>query len=516
MKTQLIVSTAEGDVTLQAESGSNLFQLLMDEGCAPVSPCGGRGVCGKCKVKCNGSLSPVTQQERAVLGDALLQEGWRLSCLTKVIGDAFVTVSERAKPDICADFAEPNISGVPMFETVGAAVDIGTTTVCVRLYDREGFLSTAAAPNPQAVFGADVISRIGAQLKGNADALKSLICNCISNLLSEAAEKAGIDPAIVDAAVITGNTAMLCLLTATDTEPMSHMPFSSNDLFGKYVDPASLGLGMKSVYLPACISPYVGADITCAVLASGMTEQNETVLLADIGTNGELVLICNGVMTCTATAAGPPLEGAGIDCGSMAVPGAVDSVRFDGDMLRCTTIGDKSPTGICGSGIIDAIAALLDCGIMDEYGLLDDETEIAEYLEDEQAVKLTDQVYVSQKDVRQVQLAKSAICAGMRTLMKNQKCVEVDVSKLLVAGGFGKHIRFESAAKIGLIPPALEEKAEAIGNAALAGASMLLRDVSLVEKSASIAASCNTIELNADPAFMDYYTTGMLFGEEDE
>ena len=516
MKHNLLVHTSKGEVVLDAEHGANLFQLLKDNGYAPTSPCGGRGVCGKCKVLCKGALSELTDEERSVFDVEMIRDGWRLSCVTKILGDAEVTVPENAKPDICADFEEPEITGEAMFQNYGAAVDIGTTTVCVRLYDANGFLSTAAAPNPQAAYGADVISRIGAQLAGNGDSLKSLVCDCIASLLKEAAKKAGIPYSGIDAIVITGNTAMLCLLTNTDTEPMSHMPFASKDYFGRYVAPRELGLQADKVYLPACISPYVGADITCAVLACGMQDRTDTVLLADIGTNGELVLSKNGKTTCCATAAGPALEGAGITCGSMAVPGAIDTVRAEDGKLVCTTIGGKPAAGICGSGIIDAIAAFLDAEIMEDSGLLDDECEIAPYLDDEQAIGLTDNVYVSQKDVRMVQLAKSAICAGMRTLIKNQHCTEADVAELLVAGGFGKHIRFESAAKIGLIPPTLEEKAVAVGNAALAGASMILRDTKYTDVATSIAENCKAIELDQDPAFMDFYTSGMLFGEDED
>jgi len=515
MKFQVSILTGNSKVIAEAEPGTNLFQLLTEYGYAPASPCGGRGVCGKCKVRCGGELSPVTDEERKFFDEDMLSAGWRLSCVTKVLGDVYVNAPESARPDICADFEEPTVNGEPMFHTYGAAVDIGTTTVCVRLYDKNGFLSTAAAPNPQAVYGADVISRIGAQLAGNGAVLKSLICECIITLLIEASGKAGVPYPAIDAVVITGNTAMLCLLTNTDTEPMSHMPFTSRDYFGRYISPKELGLHAEKVYLPSCISPYVGADITCAVLACGMQNRDDAVLLADIGTNGEIVLSVNGNMTCCATAAGPALEGAGITCGSMAVPGAVDTVNAAEDHLECTTIGGKPPVGICGSGIIDAIAAFLDAEIMEDTGLLDDECEIAPYLDDEQAIVLTGSVYVSQKDVRMVQLAKSAICAGIRTLIKNRKCREEDISELLVAGGFGKHIRFESAGKIGLIPPALQEKAVAVGNAALAGASLLLRDISLTETASRIAQKCKVVELDQDPAFMDFYTSGMLFGDDD-
>ncbi len=496
-----------------AEEGRSLLSILRETDFPISSPCGGRGTCGKCRVVCDGSLSPVTAEEKKKLTDDEIASGWRLSCAAKICGPVSLQLNAAEAPDICADFSEMSLTGTPMFKKFGAAVDIGTTTVCLRLYDENGFLATSAAANPQSGYGADVISRIGAQLAGNGEALKIEICGCVKSLLDEACRRAAISLEAVDAMVITGNTSMLCLFTGTSAETLSRMPFSLPDRFGREIDPATVGLKAERLYLPPCIGPFVGADITCSALSCGLLDAKDTVLMADIGTNGEIVLAHNGALTACSTAAGPALEGAGISCGRIAIPGAIDSVRFENGKVQISTIGGAVPEGICGSGIIDAVAAFLDAQVLDEYGLLDDENDVIPYLEDKQALSLCENIYVSQKDIRMVQLAKSAICAGMRTLLTRRECPEEAVSTLFVAGGFGKHIRFESAAKIGLIPPKLERNAIAVGNAALAGASMLLRSRDLCAAAEDIAARTHILELNADPAFMDLYTNGMMFGE---
>ena len=509
------ILSPSGRHTVMAEENHTLLSVLRETDHPIASPCGGRGTCGKCRVICEGTLSSVTEEERKKLSEEELAAGWRLACSAKVLGPVKVQLDAAAVPDICADFAEITLSGTPMFHRYGAAVDIGTTTVAVRLYGESGFLATSAAPNPQSGFGADVISRVGAQLAGHREELKTEICRCVKSLLDEACRRASVDSGLVDAVVITGNTAMLCFLTGTSTESLSHMPFSMPDRFGREIDPTSIGLTAARVYLPPCIGPFVGADITCSALSCGLLDAPDTVLMADIGTNGEIVLAHEGGLTACSTAAGPALEGAGISCGRMAIPGAVDSVRFHAGTISFSTIGGSAPVGICGSGIIDAVAAFLDADALDEYGLLDDECDVLPYLEDEQALSLCENVYVSQKDIRMVQLAKSAICAGMRTLLTRRGCPEETVKTLYVAGGFGKHIRFESAAKIGLIPPKLERSATAVGNAALAGASMLLRDESLHAAAEALASRTQVLELNTDPAFMDLYTNGMMFGDDD-
>ena len=306
--------------------------------------------------------------------------------------------------------------------------------------------------------------------------------------------------------VITGNTAMLYLLTATPPDALSRAPFIADRLFGELVPARGLGLDCDAqVYLVRCMSAFVGADITSALLASGICRQDDTRMLIDIGTNGEMAIRHNGRLYCCSTAAGPAFEGAGLSMGMPGEVGAIDHVTLDGDRLAAHVIGDASPRGICGSGIVDALACLMQTEQLDESGLIeDDPTDIAP------------PVSLTQKDIRMVQLAKSAIHAGLCTLVDNVSLDWDDIAGLSIAGGFGSYLNLESAAKIGLLVPELLDRTIVIGNAALGGASMLLLDKGLRGESEELARSSETVDLSSNPVFTRYYTEGMLFCDEME
>ena len=254
------------------------------------------------------------------------------------------------------------------------------------------------------------------------------------------------------------------------------------------------------VSLPRCISAFVGADLTTALLASGLWKQAGTALLADIGTNGEVILCRNGAFSCCSTAAGPAFEEAGLSLGMAGKAGAVDHVTVSGGLLVPHVIGEGAPAGICGSGVVDAIAALLRLEQLDETGLLDPDPAV-----------IAGPVVLTQQDVRMVQLAKSAVCAGIRTLTKAAGLSLEQVGALAIAGGFGSFLNLESAGAIGLIPPELVPKARTLGNAALTGAAMLLLNRDFAAFSAALAEQAETVELSTDARFQEYYVEGMLF-----
>lgn len=298
---------------------------------------------------------------------------------------------------------------------------------------------------------------------------------------------------------------MLHLLTGTSVEPFSHAPFRAPRLFGETVKASSLSLASLApdtrVYLPPCISAFVGADITCAILSTGLCG-GDTAMVADIGTNGELALYHGGRLTVCSTAAGPAFEGVGISMGMQGSDGAVDRVSVENGAVSAHVIGGAAPRGICGSGLVDAAACMLETGILDESG----------YLEDDCFV-VSEPVVLTQKDVRMLQLAKSAIYGGIMTLLDSEGITPEDVRKFYVAGGFGYYLDAGNASKIGLIPGALATRARAVGNASLGGASMLLLDVSKREECRLIAENAVVRELSADPVFENYYVSGMLFAQ---
>jgi uncharacterized 2Fe-2S/4Fe-4S cluster protein (DUF4445 family) len=297
---------------------------------------------------------------------------------------------------------------------------------------------------------------------------------------------------------------MLHLLTNTSPEPLSHAPFAAERLFGEILSAKELGLcslsDNASIYLPPCIAAFVGADTVCAILASGMCGSDNTSLLTDIGTNGEMALLRNGELHVCSTAAGPAFEGVGISMGMRGGVGAIDKVMLQNGMPFAHVIGNVPPVGICGSGLVDAIACLLMNETLDETGYLDDDT-----------VEISDPVVLTQQDIRMVQLAKSAICAGIRTLLHKSQITAADISVFYIAGGFGSYLDIKNAGRIGLIPNELTSKVKVIGNAALTGAAMLLLDKELSDKASAITKNVKVADLATDPFFAEEYMTGMLF-----
>ncbi len=500
-----------------------LLTLLQREGAAPHAPCGGRGNCGKCKVMAEGALSPMTGRERGFLREAEVSGGVRLACLTLVCGKARacplpdgeqVVLSAGVLPDFCRD----RFAG-----GYGLAVDIGTTTVAAYLYrlDTGAPIAAASCGNPQGAFGADVISRIEQSLAGRRSELAGAVLGCIGSLSGQLCKKAGIAPEQILRAALTGNTAMLYLLTGREASSLAAAPFAPDCLFGESVDATQLGLSLASgaqAYLPRCIAAYVGADMTCAILAGRLFAAKEPELLVDIGTNGEMALCVQGKLYACSTAAGPAFEGAGISMGMNGGTGAVDHVWLTDGQIRYSVIGGGPAKGICGSGLIDAAAVLREAGLLDETGRIPQMDETASpYLTEQDgmpAVKLGESgVWLTQKDVRALQLAKSAICAGMRALLHEAGLSPDKVERLTIAGGFGSFIDPANAEKIGMLPRGFAGKARVIGNAAGMGTGMVLLSREERLRSEALARACRVVELSGNPYFMERYVEDMLFEE---
>ncbi len=461
-----------------------LHTVLEQAGFPGLRPCGGLGKCGKCAVTLSGEISQPNAAEEAA--------GCRLACQAQILGDAQVFLPNSISLEQIQTESAVTLSLTPGRTGIGAAVDIGSTTVVLRRYDLATghILGQAAMLNPQTAIAADVMSRIGAAMEGKLSVLQTQITDALSLLLKQAGSSA-------DVMVLTGNTTMLYLLTGRDPASLSRAPFHADTLF----DCHTTVLGIPA-YLPPCMNAFVGADISCAVLASDMC-RHKIALLCDIGTNGEIALWKDGVLYVTSTAAGPAFEGALISCGCSSIPGAIDKVFAEHGTLRCHTIGEKEAVGICGSGLIDAVAMLLQEEIMDETGALDEDVELAPG------------VTLLQKDIRALQLAKAAIAAGIQTLLEGSKTICDDIEVLYLAGGFGSHLNIASAAAIGLIPRELEQKVQVIGNAALAGACQLLLDEGSLAVVRKIADSAQHYNLGGNPVFNEYYMEQMLFPYND-
>lgn len=418
----------------------------------------------------------------------------------------------------------------------GTAFDIGTTTVAAYLYDLNtgDCKAVSSMLNPQKRFGADVIARISYTMHSEEKRkeMQDLIVGCINDLISQLTLKAGITHDDIYAAVFTGNTTMLHLLMGIEASNMAVAPFIPSTTKLQFFDSKALGLAINKhgtgVAFP-CVSAYVGGDTVAAILSSGMYEEEDISLLVDIGTNGEIVLGGKEWLLSCSTAAGPAFEGANIRNGVGGVTGAIDTVG-EGPEFKFTTIGNAAPIGICGSGIVDAIARLLDAGMIDETGRLADEEEakqpgrdmndrimtvdgVREFVinKKDESNGMEKRIVITQKDIRELQNAKAAIAAGIETLIRISGREADMVKKVYLAGGFGSSINISSAIKIGLFPRSLENKIEAIGNASGAGAAEGLLSLEMLGFTEKLKEKVKYIELSASADFTEKYIDNMFF-----
>lgn len=400
----------------------------------------------------------------------------------------------------------------------GIAVDIGTTTVVVYLYrfDDAKCLSVKSRINAQASLGLDVISRI--KFCGDQpDGLKKMndaIIKEINSLIDEAVLESGAEREEIKECVLTGNTTMLHLLSNLSPVSMGVLPFEPLSTFGTYMPAKDLGidLGEAECYLTPCMSAFVGGDITSALLATGFAQADEICLLMDIGTNGEVAIGNKDFILSTSTAAGPAFEGAQISCGMAGVKGAVNSVEAFQGKLRTSVIGGGKAQGLCGSGLLDAIALMRDIGVIDETGRIADETK-SRFIgrrDDENFVEITQGVFITQKDIRELQTAKAAVAAGVLSLVKEADIKIEDIRRVYLAGGFGNYMNQKSATQIGLLSKDFREIIS-VGNAAGAGAIMALFDKGYEEDMKRLCAAGKHVELGSNPYFMEKYVECMYF-----
>lgn len=502
MSTYTLTVTHNGETKqIEAKAGDTLLSALRNAGYDINAPCGGNGICRQCRVNLEG---------REVL-----------ACQTRIDRDCSVILPDTHKMEIVTRGA---VDITPCGSGLGVAVDVGTTTVAAYLYDLETgkLLEIESGRNAQRPYGADVLSRIQYTSKeGGLEKLSGIIRNQINQAVENLCEKAGRKTREVRMVSIAGNTVMEHILAGLSPVGIGVAPFRTLSLFGD-IRPASEileGLAEDAeLYLCPALAAYVGGDITAGMLSSGAWKESSTCLFLDIGTNGEMALGDKDGFTCCATAAGPAFEGAEIECGMDATVGAVNRVSYVNQRLEFTVIGGGVAKGICGSGLIDAVAAMLRCGAVEESGRMVRPEEAPEHIRErlrpdekgQMRFYLTDKVYVSAADVRQIQLAKSAIRGGIETLMEIRGKTYDDIDKVIIAGGFGAYMRVESACTLGLLPPAMMGKTRHVGNSAGAGAAMAL-DGANRELLREITAKCEYLELSASALFYEKYINAMTF-----
>ena len=468
--------------------GTSLIDVLHEFGVE--FPCGGKGSCGKCKVKLlQGEIHTDPEHKRRLKELGLSQE-WRLACKSQAEGDLVLEVGQfetMIQADDSLFSFEPR-SGF------GVAVDLGTTTLVAQLVDLSTakVLAVETAMNPQRKWGSDLISRLESALAGNGPLLTQLIRQEIGAMLIRLVGERKIS---LDRIVIVGNTVMQHLFAACDIVPLSYYPFESPDLGKKLFTSAELGWSTdceRICFYPS-IGSFVGSDILAGIYATGMWNRSEHTILVDLGTNGEIVAGNRDKLLCASTAAGPAFEGAKISMGMLATTGAISSVKADGDRMNCRVIGNVQATGICGSGLFDAVAVFLEKGLLGYFG---------EILSGDASVALTDRVGLTAGDIQEFLLAKAAIDAGITILLRKLDLGPEDISRIYIAGAFGTYIDLGSMVRLNMMNFP-EERFRKLGNSALIGAKMFL--FSEEDVTNTLLSLTSHVNLESEPDFQDIF-----------
>lgn len=539
----------------------NILEYLRSKNIGNIpSPCGGKGTCGKCRVTIvndkngkNDKIGTEITRQQVLACQTEYEEG-----MTIILPDQYsendmaivdtVINPEKVSGKITDNAQEACDNGK---EELAAACDIGTTTVACHLLSRKTgrTLVTTAYPNVQRSYGADVISRIEAAKNNKLEEMRVAITGQIQQMINECLSRCGRENQQISRLVIAGNTVMCHLFTGLSPESIGRAPFMPQEYFGRNYKGGELGFAnVDDIYIMPAVSGYVGGDITSDMLyidmykttaciqttsvfksyTNQLIHDKKDTLILDIGTNGEMVLGKSNDYTCCATAAGPAFEGAEIELGMSAVSGAISRVWIENDQIQVEIIGadrEKGQTatakGICGSGLIDALYVFLSLGLIDETGRIKTHRQVSykyhRYLGDDEeendCIFLTDEVYITQDDIRKLQLAKGAVAAGIAVLMEARGLKCDDIGQVFIAGGFGSVLDKRSAAGIGMIPAELVDRTVAIGNAAAGGAIIAATNPNAEKRLDEIAQSMKYIELSSDKNFSDEYIRQMNLGE---
>ena len=499
--------------------------------------CGGAGVCGKCRVmvkdKSKDPFAPVTETEKKRLTQDELRAGVRLACCARIAkeGDAYVIDRNESRG---SRILEGFFCGIKEWSKeksgFGAAVDIGTTTVVCYLLDLDGHKITDRVSflNPQVAFGDDVISRIAyASSSGEAllRAQKAITAEMEKNIRAMA-EKNAVRPDGIKELVIAGNTVMEHLFAGVSPESIGRSPYTPQFLSMPPFPASEIGIGLGktcTVKMLTNVAGYVGADIVAGVAATGMDIEDKIRLLVDIGTNNEIVIGGRKGMFCCATAAGPAFEGARIQYGMRAAEGAIEKVFLKDGELSCAVIGGTVPVGLCGSGLIDAIALLLDEGIINPGGRFEypekctDPRFAGRLCRDSKGMVrllLTDEkhpVYLTQKDIREVQLAAGAVKVGTEVMLERAGITAEGIGEVCLAGAFGNNINIESAVRVGLIPNVRHDIITGVKNSSGLGACMSLASDDFFRRTKSAAEKMAYVELSSLADFQKRFINAMSF-----
>lgn len=519
------------DKQISIHSGATLIEAAGKAGIILNNVCGGEGTCKKCLVYLEPDSRKVLACRYRIESDLTVT----IPNDSRFFEQRIVTEGINTLSRIHSDIYKKYLPEGSTDTIYGLAVDLGTTTVVARLIDMaDGRCRvTEAALNPQTRFGDDVVSRIAyAQADKEFAELRQTIIDCINVLVDELCRKVSINRNDIYEMCLVGNTTMNHIFLGLPITQLGQAPYHAYSLDAHDVSPGKLGLKMNpdgNIHTVENIAGFVGSDTTAVAVAANMDSAEEITLVVDIGTNGEIVLGTKDKLYAASCAAGPAFEGARITCGSRACDGAIEAVVINESDIDLDVIGNVPPRSICGSGLIDAIAVVLDLGIIDATGRFTEPKTLENKLSPaifSRIIELNSEpafilayavndndrlVFLSQRDVRQMQLAKGAIQTGIILLQKKLGLRDSDIRHILLAGAFGNYIRKESALRIGLLPAVAVEKIRFIGNAAAAGAQMMLLSRNYRNIARELARKIEYIEIAHEPGFQDIYADSMLF-----
>ena len=535
----------------RSKQQKNLLEMLQEKNEYISAPCNGNGICGKCVVQYKRGATEPTRRDREVFSEKQLEDGYRLACQSYPAGAYEVEIPESEETiEVLSEWgkqqkmdaeglteadtqtpAEAKTSGgIQDKETAegtaektenaiyGICIDIGTTTLAALLVnlETEADCQTAVSVNHQRAYGSDVLSRISASNSGKKWEIQRCIRQDLQKLIRELLQKEKITEQQIQRIVIAGNTTMCHLLCGFSCETLGVAPFEPVDISWMEGSAADF-LGMKEldtkvVILPG-ISAFVGADIMAGIAKMNMHRSEGYHLLLDIGTNGEMVLGNCRHMYVTSTSAGPAFEGGNISCGMASIPGVISHVFMEetgkaGFQVIGEADGEskkkQQAIGICGTGMIDLVYELRKHQMIDEHGTYSD-------LYFDTGYELAEKVKFTQNDIRELQMAKAAIRAGVDILVKKAGITFDEVDDCYLAGGFGTKIDIKKAAGIGLIPKALEMKTIPAGNTVLAGTKEVLLGRISKDELEKIQTMADVINLAEENDFEELYLSYMDF-----
>lgn len=513
---------------IDAGGNKNILDKLLENDIEINNFCNGKGTCGKCKFKLlEGQVSSLTDSEISLLSDDEKRNKTRLACLTYPKTDIKIQVDSPKSNIKVLDQGIKSDFKMVLKKGYGLAIDIGTTTLAAYLVDLSTgeIIDKDSAINSQSKYGLDVMTRISFEYE-NENGIRLLqeeIIKSLNKIINNLSQRNNIGKGLIKEVVIAANTTMLHMLVGKDARPLGKYPYKAEFLQGLKINSRDIGLNLDAIlYTLPNVSAFVGSDIVAGVYLTELKDKKDT-LFIDIGTNGEIVLKAKDKLYCCSTAAGPALEGMNIECGMRAESGAIEAINLGKDEISLITIENDAPLGICGSGLLSAVSQIVDNDLVNKRGRIIDPKKledtdyrkkyIKENKEGKRYIVLDEQnnVFLSQKDIRQVQLAKGAILSGFITLLKRENMELTDLNSVIIAGGFGSHLKKEDITGVGILPKQASDLINYVGNSSLIGAYMALMNNEIINEMEKLSEEIQYIELSTTENYERTFAKAMQF-----